>query len=251
MAQASQIKITSIESSWTVKSMVDLTGGNGNLTGNGTNTVRWGNSFPGHTGRSGFNFQQTAQGTTQRSNTLFDVGVFTHMNRVIYQNQYLDRAQLNMKVTADFGGQSRTFVTSYMFSLWETPNYANPRCANGQRNGLNTRGAPRSGGSFLNQNGCADRVQLLKNDSLMDRFVVNGLTYQFELFGFDSGAQFWTIEDLDNSTWLKARFNVSGSPLPPPPPPPPPPVVPLPAGAWLLLGGLGGLAFLKRRAARA
>jgi hypothetical protein len=245
IAQASQIKITSIESSWTVKSIVDLTGGNGNLTGNGTNEIRWGTPFPGYNGqKSGFKFQQTAQGTTQNSDTLFNVGVFTHMNRVIFQNQYLDRAQLNMKVTADFGGESRTFVTSYMFSLWETPNYANP-CANGQQNGLNSKGKPREGGSLLNRSGCADRVQLLKNDALTDQFVINGLTYQFELFGFDSGAEFWTVEDLDNSTWLKARFNVSGFP-----PPPPPSVVPLPAGAWLLLGGLGGLALLRRRAAR-
>jgi hypothetical protein len=241
MAQASQIKITSIESSWTVKNMVDLTGGNGNLTGNGSNEIRWGRSFPGHRDRSGFRFQQTAQGQTHAENDLFNVGVFTHMNRVIYQNQYLDRAQLNMKVTAEFDGVARTFNTSYMFSLWETPNYANP-CANGESNNLDSRGNKVGGGSFLNQSGCADRVELLKNDALTDKFVINGLTYQFELFGFDSGAEFWTIEDLNNTTWLKARFNVSRPPVSP---------IPLPAGAWLLLGGLGGLALLRRRASRA
>jgi hypothetical protein len=240
--QAAQIKILSIDSSWDVKSIVDLRGGNGNLTGNGTNEIRWGQSFPGHQGRSGFRFNETAEGTSHDANTLFNVGVFTHMNRVIYQDQYMERAQLNMQVRASFDGVERTFVTSYMFSLWETPNFANP-CANGEKNNLNSHGKPTGGGSFLNQSGCADRVQLLKNDSLTDQFTHNGLTYSFELFGFDSGAEFWTIEDLDNDTWLKARFNVTG--LPPLTP------VPLPAGVWLLMGGLGGLALFKRRRARA
>lgn len=241
-AHASQITILSIDSSWTVKSMVDWTGGNGNLTGDGTNTITWGTPFPGYSGnKSGFKFEQTAQGTSHDANTQFNVGVFTHMNRVIFQNQYLDKAQLNMTVRASFDGVERTFVTSYMFSLWETPNYANP-CANGEANNLNKFGKTVGGGSFLNQSGCADRVQLLKNDSLTDLFEHNGLTYSFELFGFDSGPEFWTIEDLDNSTWLRARFNVTGQPPVSP--------VPLPAGAWLLLGGIGALAAMKRRRAR-
>jgi hypothetical protein len=241
-AHASQITILSIDSSWSVKSMVDWTGGNGNLTGDGTNTITWGTPFPGYSGnKSGFKFEQKAQGTSHDANTEFDVGVFTHMNRVIFQNQYLNKAQLNMTVRASFDGVERTFVTSYMFSLWETPNYANP-CANGEANNLNKFGKTVGGGSFLNQSGCADRVQLLKNDSLTDLFEHNGLTYSFELFGFDSGQEFWTIEDLDNSTWLRARFNVSGQPPVSP--------VPLPAGAWLLLGGIGALAAMKRRRAR-
>lgn len=250
-AQASQIRILSIESGWDVQSIVDTRNRNALLSGEGTNEILWGQTFPGHKGRSGFRFKQTAAGTRQAENKLFNVGVFTHLNRVIYQGEHVDRAWLNMKITARFDDNIvRTFNTSYLFSLWETPNFQNPTCANGQGNALDSLGNRKGGGGAVNVNGCADRVRLLKNQSLTDRFTHNGLTYTFELFGFDRGREFWTIEDLENDAWLKARFNVTGR-RPPEPPPGPPPVIPLPAGAWLLLGGLGALAAFRRRQDRA
>ena len=237
--QAAQLEILSITSGWDEESVVDTYNRGALLKGDGTNELRWGESFPRHTGRSGFKFQETAVGTTQTANKLFDVGVFTHMNRVIYQGEHLDRAWLNMSITARFDdGIVRTFNTSYLFSLWETPNYQNPTCANGQGNALDKFGNRQGGGGAKNVNGCADRVQLLKNDALTDEFTHNGLTYTFELFGFESGAEFWTIEDLENDTWLRARFNVDGSPVTP--------VVPQPAGLWLLLGAFGALGVLRR-----
>lgn len=245
-AQASQIEILSIQSGWQVESVVDTRTPGARLTGNGTNTIRWGENFPNHRGRSGFNFRETSVGSMQDENELFDVGVFTHMNRVIYQGEHVDTARLNMTVTARFDDNvERTFMTSYLFSLLETPNYQNPTCANGEGNGLSSFGRPQGGGSSLNRNGCADRVQLLQNDSMTDKFTENGLTYSFELFGFEGGAEFWTVENLNNSTWLKARFNVTGQrPLPPVSP------VPLPAGAWFLISALGGLGLLRRIARR-
>lgn len=245
-AHASQITILSIDSRWEVQNVVDTydRNRNANLTGDKTNEIRWGESFRGNQPRSGFRFKETAVGKRHNANTRFDVGVFTHMNRVIFQGEHVDEARLNMSVRASFfdGKEQveRTFETSYLFSLLETPNYQNPTCANDQKNGVDGLGNPQAGGSTLNQNGCADRVRLLKNDALTDEFTHNGLTYEFELFGFDSGAEFWTIEDLDNDTWLKARFNVTGQPPVPP--------VPLPAGAWLLIAALGGLGALRRMA---
>lgn len=249
-AQASQITILSITSDWEVESVV----GNARLTGNRTNEINWGRSFTGTGERSGFRFEQKVLGegnvSTHAANRLFNVGVFTHMNRVIFQNEHLNTAWLNMSVRASFfdGTETveRTFNTRYKFSLWETPNFANP-CANGERNNLDRLGRVRGDGSTLNQNGCADRVGLLLNDAYFDRFEHNGLKYSFQLFGFDSGAEFWTIEDRDNHSWLKAQFTVEGGELPPDERLP---EIPLPAGAWFLITALGGLGLMRRLARR-
>jgi hypothetical protein len=241
MAQAAQVTILGINSHWSNASVQDNWGGNANLSGTGTNELRWGHSFSGKGERSGFRFDQTARGTTQNAGALFNVGTFTHMNRVIFEGQHLRQATLNMSVTAMFDGKVKEFVTSYIFTLLETQNYAQP-CRNGQSNGLNGNGQAQRGGSTLNRNGCSDRVELLKNPSLATAFSHNGLDYQFELLGFESGSEFWTVEDLNNPIFLKARFTASGGPVVSP--------VPLPAGAWFLIAGIGALAVMRRRAAR-
>ncbi len=305
IAQAASIQILDIESGWSNAQTVDVLGGNAELTYVDPNELRWGRSWTGTGPRSGFRFDQLAEGTTQGANQLFDVGRFTHMNRVIFQGQHLDRATLNMRLTASFDGRIETIDTAYVFThletpnnaqpsangerngvnrvifqgqhleqatlnmrltasfdgrletidtayiftLLETPNFAQP-CANGERNGVTRVGGFQANGSTLNRNGCADRVQLLQNPSVPRTFTHNGLEYQFELLGFASGPEFWTVEDLDNPILLQARFNVSGTPIVPPQPPVEPPPIPLPAGAWFMLAGMGALAIMRRRAKR-
>ena len=228
-AQASQVTILSIDSSWVSASVIDRRPGgveNAGLSGVGSNTLKWGEPFPGHTEQSGFVFdhERGLVNSEVKANSLFNVGTFTHINRVIHCDEHLDVARLKMTVTASFDGLVRTFETYYKFDLWETPNNDDP-CANMGRNGVP---------DTVNQNGCADRVRLLKDDSAAETFTHNGRVYSFELFGFEGGSEFWTIEDRENHAWLRARFTVTE--------------VPLPAGAWLLLGGLAGLAMVRRRA---
>jgi len=236
-AQASQVTVKSVAGSWDIVSKV----GSPRITGAGKDEIRWGESFPGYKGRSGFAFDAVNLGERFDVNKKFDVGVFTHMNRVIYQGEHVKVARLNLKFKASFDGMVRTFNTSYNFSLWETPNLADP-CANGRANGIRPNYSRKSGfGGSLNANGCADRVQLLKNDALSDSFTHNGKIYSFSLFGFDSGREFWTVEDRENSTYLNAVFHVENGPTTHEPP-----VIPLPAGVWLLLGALGSLGAFRQ-----
>ncbi len=229
-AQAAQVTILSIESHWSSATVIDTRAGgvdNAGLSGVGTNSLNWGDPYKGRTEQSGFRFEHEANivDSTHDANSLFNVGTFTHINRVIHCDEHLDVARLNMRVRASFDGVIRTFDTSYLFSLLETPNNDDP-CVGGS--------------GTENQNGCADRVRLLENDSVTESFENNGLTYSFELFGFDGGSEFWTIEDRENHAWLRARFSVNSLTTVTP--------VPLPAGALLLLGGLAALAALRRRA---
>lgn len=233
-ANAAQIEILSVSGDWDVLSVV----GPANVTGEGTEEIRWGEAFPGYDGtRSGFRFDAAEDSGPFDINTTFDVGIFTHMNNVIYQNAYLDVARLDVTIEAAFDGIVRQFSTFFDISLWETPNLANP-CANGKENFV---------AGTVNRNGCADRARLLNNNSLTDVFTVGSLTYTFELLGFvDWGRDFWTVEQRDNEAVIQARFTVIEDREEPPTPP----VVPLPAGLWALLTALGGFGLLRRLSAR-
>ena len=56
----------------------------------------------------------------------------------------------------------------------------------------------------------------------------------------------FAIKAGELGSWKLLSVVVDWTAAPPPPPPPPP--IPLPAAGWLLLGGLAGLAALRRRA---
>lgn len=257
-ASAAQVTLDSVGGTWSILDTV----GDPVVTGVGTNQINWGREFFEDEGTSGFRFDGSADSGPFETGELFEVGLFTHLNKVIFEGEMVSLARLNLSVTATFDDLvTRTFDTFYEFSLLETPNLQEPNCSIG--NGLE---------NFVegtaNQAGCSDHVQIVRNDSVNTEFTFGTMTYTFDLFGFAEGTEYFTVERQDNSTPLLARFLVENNvdvpdiydddkgPRPPSPPDGPPndppvdvPVIPLPAAFWMLLAGVMGLAGLKRRQA--
>ena len=66
----------------------------------------------------------------------------------------------------------------------------------------------------------------------------------FDLSGADLFGNLFGVKAGEGGSWKLLAMTVEYDPSAPPPPPPP--VVPLPGAIWLLLGGLGGLAALRK-----
>lgn len=222
--KAAEIRLQSVTGAWFVESLV----GTPPVSGEGAAELRWGTAHLSYNGdRSGIRFDATSLDGPYGPDVAFGIGTFTHMNNVITKGEYPGVVRLDLSISARFDDVLRTFTSSFRFSIWETLNLGST-CANGQANLV--RGS-------VNENGCADRVQLLSNGGLSEEFKVGGKTYTFDLLGFaDWGEDFWTVEQQDNTAHVQARFSVVE-----------PSVVPLPAGAWLLLTGMVALGLARRR----
>lgn len=244
MAHASQIEIMNMKYDWDLVSR--STASTPITLSPDEDQIGWGTPYAGDAYTSG-NGQQSAfrfdrmpgDRLVAEENTLFNVGVFTHLNNVINQGEYLREAQLNLELEVDIDGNRFTVNTAYVFGLVETPNYADP-CFNEGANGLMGNGAPKAGdfSASVNRNGCADRVTLMRNDAFSNSFTAGDKTYAFDLFGFGGDNVLWTVENLANMAYLSAQFTVIEDRTPP---------IPLPAGVWLMLAGIGALAVHKRR----
>jgi hypothetical protein len=228
-ADAASITFGSTSAVWTADADVV------ELRGVGTEELSWGRGHSaGNHQQSAYRFDAVHAGTSAKAGEVITLGTFTHRNFKIASGQNLTRANLQFDLDFSFliGGAVREESLSFdwLFNHNETDNNRVPLCADGNRNGIGN-----------NRNGCADHVNFSGKTTGLFEFEYAEGTATLELLGFVPGTEFWTIENESNTTQLLGRVSfappISNIPEP----------VPLPAGGWLLLGGIAGLIPFRRR----
>ena len=224
-AQAATLTIGSSSAAWDVADDVVQ------LQGEGTSRISWGQPHSSGDGRqSAYRFTGATPGTSVEDGELVTLGVFRHNNFVIEQGNNLTSAGLafDLDLTFDLGGglHQESLSFDWLFTHDETPNNQKPICADGNPHGIG-----------VNRNGCADRVTFSGEDDRITTFAYAEGTVTLQVLGFVPEPDFWTVENRRNRTELAALFTFTPAPAP----------IPLPAAGWVLLGGLAGLAALRRR----
>lgn len=231
-AHAATLTVTEISGAWTNP----VGGANVSINNGATSKLRWG--IPAESSQSGYDFTGAPTPLTSNQDVDFGLGTFTHHNFPINSGSAISAASLDVTFKFYLGDDTSTIYTrtsQFVFDHWETPNADSP-CADGG-----------SIGNGVNVNGCADRVKAVTNPNSTETFeIVDGdvtRKYVFAVSGFNIGDSFWTTENKSNTATLQGRFTYEENIQPAP--------VPLPAAAWLLMAGMGGLAVAGRRRRRA
>jgi hypothetical protein len=161
--------------------------------------------------------------------SVFDLGTFTHRNQPINPGTSITSIELDLLGDILVGGSSALTDALFSFDFLhnETPNNTTP-CPGGD---------PTPCGDLVN-------IQLLDDTST---FTFGGLEYTLTIQGFkpiladgsigELASEFFSDENANNSAILQASFTVAP--------------IPLPAAGWMLLAGIGGLAAVRRKKAKA
>lgn len=217
------LSIDSIVVSWT-----DITGGvQGNESFINTGTadypsvdpefedapfVAWGDEI--NDGQSSFFFDPVDSVPLLNATQTFDLGFFGHDNRPI-RDPFLETATLNFDISGSLvGGPSVSFTLLALVTLDESSNDGDP-C------------------EFGGSQPCADQVLVLGLEGEDNVFVHEKIEYTVQLTGLDP-AEFITPEEDIFSAEIQAIFTAQE--------------IPLPATWILLLSGLAGLGWVRRRA---
>lgn len=240
-----EARITSVGAAWgPITGGTGITYTPGQPQGGPEAEVRWGTPSGG-SAKSGYNFTGVGTPTGWTGTDVdFELGDFTHFNNPISSGTSITQAVLTLTFGVDFrldGGTatSKTFSASYLFKHDETSNgsedwwgnWSNPStCANGPN------------GDGVNSNGCSDNVKVFLNQGQEHAFDDGeGNEYFLSITGFLLGGNvvndFWTKEEADSTAALYARFTANPNVAP----------IPLPAAAWLLIGGIGAIGAVSRR----
>ena len=198
-------------------------------------SIRWGTSGS----QSGYDFDAADTPFSEDPFTVFALGDFTHFNQPITAGTSITGVNMDVRgsltIVDDFIGETLIGERTFSFGIAHDETTNRSPCAD------NPDGTP-------SISVCDDFVNI-STLSGSDTFFVDGVEYTLNILGFsqtlaDAEAGifspfFGSPEGGNNVRVLAATFDESL-------PPPPPPVVPLPAAAWFLLGGLGSLGALRK-----
>lgn len=258
-ASAATLSVVSVAGTWSNATPAGV------ATGEGTSNLRWGRPLEADN-QSGYDFAASGPFPTSVSTGEdFVLGRFTHRNWPI-GGRFLTGANLDLSIEIE--RVAEPFTSTISFGHNETDN---------QQSICPVGGANRQG---INAGGCADIVDVQGDIDGSRMFEVDGESVMLDLVGFrvDGAAQgeFVTAEAQQNEAELVGRFvsltggategdageggtpedngdmadggsggdmptgDASGGDVAVPA------VVPLPAGAWLLMGAVAGLGALRR-----
>ncbi|WP_165915642.1 THxN family PEP-CTERM protein [Rhodovulum marinum] len=213
-ASAASFYVDNVVGTWTNVQPGSATNLN-NVSGDPA-TLSWGNPAAGATGQSQYIFNANSPSGPWAEGALIDFGQFTHNNQPITGTS-ITSADLEFAFQVDdvapITASSPLAGLTLSFTHNETPNVGGGNCCNDEVTATISSG----GGSF----------------------TLGSLVYTFSVLGFsqDGGSSFVssfsTVEGQPNTANLYGKYSVAP--------------VPLPAAAWMLIAGLGGLGVMARR----